>query len=415
MDGFLETVAKFVARNGIGNGLRLVAGFLVVRLMSPEEYGTFTSAGIYMGYLFVAQFGVIDGLSREFPFLLGKGKKELAHELSHSAFALTTVLGVLAFAIFLCYGIGQIHAGHLNKGLAFAGYSVIAGTHLLNKVFFPVLYTSNQRFAGLSRISIFQGLLNLLTIPLVYLHGFVGLIIRGLLLSFSESALLFYHRPFGLKLRFSLTQLKSLFAVGFPMYIVAIVPYLNTIAINTYLLAVGGEANFGLYGIGLVFFGVISLVPYNFNQALFPRVTSSLSHGRDLRTIARQNSKSVFIQFAVVALLCTTCSLAIPPFIDFFFPQYHDSIPSAQWLSFVPLAQSTGAFNCIFNAAKKQLPLVISLVFGSLVGLLYIKMRLTIMDKFELTFFPQGLLIGTLSQNLLGLIFLRKIILKSRH
>ena len=115
MEGFLKTVANFIARNGIGNVLRLVAGFLVVRLVSPEEYGTFTSAGIFMGYLFIAQFGIVDGLSREFPFLTGRGRDELAQQFSHTAFTLISILSGLAFGIFLAYGVHQLHTERLNN------------------------------------------------------------------------------------------------------------------------------------------------------------------------------------------------------------------------------------------------------------------------------------------------------------
>ena len=47
---------------------------MVVRLIDPESFGYFSGIGIYTGYILLGNGGIINGLGRELPYELGRGK-----------------------------------------------------------------------------------------------------------------------------------------------------------------------------------------------------------------------------------------------------------------------------------------------------------------------------------------------------
>ncbi|MDZ7846855.1 MAG: hypothetical protein U5L96_08825 [Owenweeksia sp.] len=90
---------RFGSAQVLSNSLRMLAGFLVVRLIDPELYGKFSGVGVYMGYILFGHGGIINGLSRELPYALGKGDDEEARQMASSVYALSGLISILAATI----------------------------------------------------------------------------------------------------------------------------------------------------------------------------------------------------------------------------------------------------------------------------------------------------------------------------
>ena len=103
----------------------------------------------------------------------------------------------------------------------------------------------------------------------------------------------------------------------------------------------------------------------------------------------------------------------LPIFVPIFLPNYIEGIEAAQWMLFVPVVLSFGAVNHIYNVTKKQFWYFISLFSGVLIGTLYILISYKIYG-FSLVIFPQGLLLGKLIQQILSILFIRKLIYDER-
>jgi len=102
-------------------------------------------------------------------------------------------------------------------------------------------------------------------------------------------------------------------------------------------------------------------------------------------------------------------ALLLPVIIPLLLPKYIDGIKAAQWMLFVPAVSSFGALNNIYNVVKKQKWYFVSLVTGALVGSLFVYFQI-IHNGFYLEAFPQGLLIGTVIQQILSIYFLKTLI-----
>lgn len=405
---FGKVLLRYSSAQIVSNFLRMLSGFLVVGLLDPKSYGQFTGIGIYLGYILLGHGGIINGLSRELPYELGRGNDRYAREMASTVNALTLSISVLAALIFLAFSIGYLCSGEYLIGVIFMAYSVIGGFHLFNKQFLPALYRTNKDFDSLSRQNILTGLGNLFTVLLVWGFGLYGLIARGITLTLYEFALLFRNKPYKLNCSFNKTHLKKLFKTGLPIFIVGQINPLWATILNNIIFSSGGALNFGFYSLSNIIQNAIGVIPSSFSQVIYPKMAIMLGEGKSVSDIIKANIKPSVFQFGVLTSISVVGVLLLPLIIPYILPKYVDGIRAAQWMMFVPVVSSFGSLINIYNVVKKQKWYFISLVTGSIIGSLFI-LRQIQQRGFYLEVFPQGLLIGNALQQVLGLLFISKI------
>ncbi len=400
---------RYASAQIVSNLLRMLSGLLVVRLVEPEMYGTFSGVGVYMGYILLGHGGIINGLSRELPYTLGQGKDDEAQQMASSVFFISTIISLLSAIIFLLIGFWNLYQGNSLLGWVFVGYTIIAGLHLMNSQFLPVLYRTNKDFDSLSKQNINFGLGNLISVGLVWLFGFWGLLLRGISLAVYQFILLYINKPYKLELSYRLSDYKSLLKTGMPIFLVGHVNPIWMTVIGNFMLSTGGAINFGLYAISNIVMGAIGIIPSAFSQVIYPRMAVMLGEGNVVRDILKSNIKPLFFQFGIMLFIGIFAALLLPYIVPILLPKYVDGIKAAQWMVFVPVVQSFGALNNIYNVVKKQGWYMFSLVFGALIGTTYtLYFNSTI--GLALEFFSQGMILGFVIQQFLSFIFLRKLI-----
>ncbi len=408
---FGKVIVRFTSSQLVSNFLKLISGFLVVRVMSPGLYGEFTGAGVYMGYILLGHGGIINGLSRELPYELGRKNESYAKELASSVFSLSLILCFIAAIFFLAISIFQFYIGNFLTGFIYLGYFIIGGLQLLNIHFLPVLYRTNNDFDSLSRQNIKFGIGNLLSVAFVYFWGIYGLIFRGVFLAIYQFTLLFLNKPFPLKFNFNLVHYKNLFKTGFPIFMVGNVNGLWSTVLNNIIFSFGGALYYGLYALSGIVQGVIGVIPQSFSGIIYPRMAIMLGEGKSVASILKSNIKPLILQFIVILTIAIVGALMLPMVTDLVLPKYAGGVKAAQWMLFVPVVQSFGAFANIYNVVKKQFWYLISLVTGAVVGSLFVYLQ--IHNKgFYLEVFPQGLLLGNAIQQVLSLFFIRIVLYK---
>lgn len=402
---FGKVLMRYASAQIVSNFLRMLSGFLVVRLVDPEMYGTFSGIGVYLGYILLGHGGIINGLSRELPFCLGQGNDEEAKKMASSVFFLSTIISVLAAASFLFFGLYYMYQDKNILGWVFIGYTFISGMYIMNAQFLPVLYRTNKDFDSLSKQNIRLGLGNLVSVALVWFFGFFGLVIRGISLAVYQFMLLYNNKPYKLELKYRLSDYKSLLKTGIPIFLVGHVnPIWNTVLDNI-IFSVGGALNFGLYAISNIVMGAIGVIPSAFSQVIYPRMAVMLGKGETIESILKKNVKPLFFQAGIMVTLGIVTALFLPYIVPILLPKYVEGIKAAQWMVFVPAVRSFGALNNIYNVVKKQGWYFFSLIAGALVGTAYIWFMYRA-NGFKLEVFPQGIILGTSIQQGFSLLFL---------
>jgi len=402
---FGKVLIRFASAQIVSNFLRLLSGFLVVRFISPELYGQFSGVGVYMGYILLGHGGIINGLSRELPYELGRKNDEYAKQLASSVYLLSVLISIVAALAFFAFGIKAFLQGNTTIAIIYVAYSLIGGLHLLNKQYLPTLYRTNKDFDSLSKQNIFVGIGNLASVLFVYFFSLYGLISRGIFLALLEFFLLFKNKPYKLTFTYQLNHFKTLLKTGIPIFMVGQVGPLWHTVMNNIIFSVGGALNFGLYALSSIIQGAVGVIPASFSQVIYPRMSIMLGEGKSVTQIIKSNIKPLIFQFIVMSGISVAGVLLLPIVIPALLPKYTEGILAAQWMLFVPVAQSFGALNNIYNVVKKQKWYFASLLAGAIVGSLFVYFKVQSGD-FKLEYFPQGILLGTIIQQVLSLLFL---------
>lgn len=405
---FGRVLVGFASSQIISNFLRLLSGLLVTRAIDPELYGQYSGAAIYLGYILLGQGGIINGLSRELPFELGKGNDDYARKLASSVFSYSFILSLLAGIAYMAISVFNFWNSKYLLGVIYLSYSIIAGLYLLNKQFLPVLYRTNKDFASISQQNIKLGIANLGSVLLVTYFSIYGLIFRGIFLACFEFFLLFKNKPYKINLTYDFKDYIKLFKTGLPIFMVGQINPLWSTIINNLIFSLGGALNYGLYAVCSVVQGAIGIIPVSFGSIMYPRMTIMYGQGKSIHEIINANIKPLIFQFLILLFITITSSVLLPIVIPFLLPKYIGGIQAAQWMAFVPLVQSFGAITNIFNVVKKQKWYLISYLIGAILGSIYILCMLYIYE-FNLIYFPQGLILGQGIQQIMSLVFIKKL------
>lgn len=392
----------------------MLSGFLVVRLVEPDIFGMFSGVGIYLGYILLGHGGILNGLSRELPYTLGQGNDFEAKKIASSAFFISIIISIVAASIFLSFGLYYLFIDNLKMGLIFISYTVIAGLHLLNVQFLPILYRTNKDFDSLSRQNIHFALGNLVSVLLVWLFGFSGLLIRGVFLAIYQFNLLYFNKPYKLELKYCWADYKVLLRTGIPIFIVGHVNPIWYTVVNNLIFSIGGALNFGLYAISNIVMGALGVISSSFSQVIYPRMTIMFGKGDSVKSILKQSMKPLLFQTSLLILLGLVIAILLPYFVPIMLPKYVAGIKAAQWMVFVPAVQSLGALSDIYNVVKKQGLYFLSLVSGALIGTIYILITHA-SSEFKLEVFPQGIILGTAIQQIFSLVFIRSLLRNENH
>ncbi|RLC33462.1 MAG: hypothetical protein DRH32_01075, partial [Deltaproteobacteria bacterium] len=295
-------------------------------MLDPSEYGLYSGVGIYLGYIMLGHGGIINGLSRELPYELGRNNDEYAREMASSVYVLSLLISVLAAFIFLVFAVGYLIAGNYLTGLIYMAYVFIAGLQLLNKQYLPTLYRTNKDFDSLSLQKILKGIGNLLTVLLVWYFGIYGLLIRGAILALYEFMLLFKNKPYALTLKYSLAHFKKLFKTGLPIFMVGQINQLWATVMNNIIFSIGGAFYFGLYALSTIVQGAIGVIPGAFSQVIYPRMSIMLGNGKSVSQILKANIKPLIFQFGIMFSVAIVGALLLPVIIPLLLPKYIDGI-----------------------------------------------------------------------------------------
>lgn len=409
-NSFFNTILSFISSQIISNFLRLVSGFIVIKYVEPDLYGNFNGISNYLSYLGLLTIGIVNGLGRELPINIALDKKFLFRKQIFTTFSFSLVVGIIGFLFFFINSISFLLSNNLDQAGVFFCFSVCALIQILSKQFFQILYRTNKDFDNLSRINFYLGIFNLISVYLVYLFSFNGLVIRFLFLNIIEFLMLYKFRPFNFRPNFSKNIFLNLLKVGFPIFLVGYIgPTFQTI-INNIIFVSFGPNVFGLFSLGLVLQNGFSIIPNSLGQILYPRISVDFAKGLSISEVIRKHYKIIVIQFIIVLIIALVLYFSIPKLINFFLPKYIDGIKFAQILIFIPVIKATSIFNNIYLSFNHTKLYLLLLFGGLLLGILSIITLNYFISNSPLNY-CFGLLFSVFFQQFfcfLGLIYLRK-------
>ncbi len=324
---------------------QLVSGFVIVHYIGPREMGLWASLSVALTYSVFLLAGVQNGLSRELPYYLGANKVATARHLAATTLIYTLGGCVLA----LIGGVGTtafLIWKHESSDLT---YGVIAITLLVIFKFYQtylfVTYRSKNSFVDLARVQLWQGMLMIGLLPLVFSLGYSGLLGRFVLVSGLSLWLMHRVRPISVRPSWSKESFFLLLKTGIPIfgtdYAVNCAGTVDRLA----LLKFGGLEQVGFYALALSAYAAFQVVPQSIAHYIYPRMSHHYGRTKNPRVLWGIAWKVTLIVVGAMIPIAILGWFLLPMGVKFLFPKYISGTHAAQIALFSAVAYgaTTGA------------------------------------------------------------------------
>jgi O-antigen/teichoic acid export membrane protein len=379
---------------------QLVAGFLVIRWVLPEDLGVWQTVRLAQIYAFILLAGINNGLSRELPFFLGKSDKSFADRLAGTALLCTTLGNVLI----LLGGAGCLVAfSDRSTRLLSAILAVTIGIPFAFYTnFLLVTFRSKDAFDKLSIIKLAEAFLSLATLPMVYFFHYEGMIARIVLVGAILVLLMHLYRPMRVAMQFDRGALKQLLKTGIPIFGLDYLKNSAGTLDRLVVLKVSGVEGVGYYALASMVCSTLQVLPQSLSAYVYPRMSYSFGQNGDSRALWRFGLKFVLLAVSLTGLAALSAWLLLPKIVPLFAPKYAGGIRAAEIMLIAGVLEGVGiAANALWSMKTWKVMVsyqVLSsamLALGPIFGVIFI-------DR-SLEGVAWGVALGSLCQGLLTL------------
>jgi len=406
--GFGKLLIGFAGSQLVVKLITMVSGFLVVKLLLPEEYGYFTGIGIFLGYLPLAHLGILSGMRRELPYSFGKGDNDKVQDYADAGLSISILIGIIAGLVLVILAIKNLLLSDFKSGIVYGTYSLAAFLFILNRHYFPSLYRTTSDFKKLANLNLVVGFSSLALVGFVFYFEFYGLCLRTVFIFVIEFIVLFVYTPIKAKPHLSFNVLKKLFKTGLPIFAVGQINPVWGAINNTLIFTFGGSLAFGYFALANIVNSTIGILHSTFSQVIYPTMAIKFGKGMTIKNLILIALKPTIFLVAILGVGAVIGVFLLPMVVNYILPKYSIGIATAQWTLFIGVASSIGLVNNVYTVVKQQKWYFVSLFTGATVGIIYVLMH-NYINEFSLVVFPQAMILGIMVQNILSFLFLKKL------
>jgi O-antigen/teichoic acid export membrane protein len=353
-----KTIIHYLSSNVLNSFIGLASGFVTYRYIDPSLLGIWATFTVFEVYATITRFGVVNGMNRELPFELGRNNIDLAKSYASTTLGYT-ILSYSFLIIIIPTVLFKLNVNIGNYNFFICLIAIILrilaesySTYLTGTI------SSNAHFDKLSKIQYVQSIFRVLTIGLIVLYGFYGLIARELFLSILQMMQLHWARTFHLKPSLKLAVLKKLVQTGFPLFILSfLISTIDTIP-RVFLIKYGTTELVGLFSPILILLNSASLIPNAISSYLYPKLSFDWGKNNNLLSLWRRVKLTLLISI-LISLPLSILVFLFSDYLMHFFPKYANVTPylKISCLSMLFISYKVG--NVILAIVKKWNYLII--------------------------------------------------------
>lgn len=353
-NNIVRNIFSFGSATLLSAGLSFVVGVLTRNMLGPEQYGYWLTVSMLFSFVPLFQLGTVNAMNRDVPFYLARKDYIRAQEIKNLTLSFIFTLPLFLIVIFLAisgllffidisyeYQIGFLLA-------SFISFFIFLSTYV------EMYYKSEQNFKMASKLvavkSVSQSLITLL---IIYIIGYEGLYI-GMLLALIIEVIIGRKSFQGFKFQFDLNKYKKLIETGFPILLVGLIWSILIASDRLIITIFMTPKDLGNYGVGMLIFNSMMLLPQVIGQVLYPKIIELVSKEK-YDEIKRFYWKVNKILAVTVGLIVAAGYFLFPVFINHFMPGYKAGIKAGQILilGIYPLTL-VGFVANYFNATYNQ-------------------------------------------------------------
>lgn len=358
-----------------------LAGLIQARWIAPEVLGEFSKFGILTAYLNFGMVLVHDGVSRQFPFLLGQGNKAGALQVVATAKWWYLLLSWSFTLLFLGLTLTSVLKDDYRAAVGW-GVQIPAVWVAIYGAYLGVLYRTSSEFKRLAHNSTVTNVAGFVALVIVKLWGYWGLAARNVLANMLGLYLARRFSPVKVKAVFSRNGMVALAKISLPL---SIPGYISTSCLSASLslivLQYCGHEGLGIYGMALAFQSIAMTLTAAIQQMFITKLTYKYGETGDVAACLHWAKRPTLLSVSAAILLTFLLCLSIGPFIRHILPRYEAAIPVIRILA-LQLPLSAAALPLmIFSAAlwyKSRVALVISHVGVCLTAVAFCPKTLTV-------------------------------------
>ncbi len=328
---FNKTGVYYTFASLLMNIITMITSLITIRWINPEDIGLWNGYFIFVSYIYFIQFGVINGLSRELPFYLGKKKSNIAIGLAKTSLSIVSIntFITLFFGLFFIW-----YTFHISVTISNSFYTSISIVVLMGVQFYTnyllSTFRSKDSFNKLSIIYFILSVFILLSLLLVMFYGYIGHVLRLPLIALFQLGLLHLYRPLKIKPKFKMKFFKILTSTGIPIFVFG---YLTGLA-NTFnrliILQLGTNLEMGLYSPAIAVNTAMRLIPVTLSQYIYPKFSFIAGESDSKLKIWKLAVKVSLYVFLILIPIAVIGYFLLPWLVEMLFPNYVEGVFAAQ-------------------------------------------------------------------------------------
>jgi hypothetical protein len=323
----LRTLGVFAGGNLFVAVLSGLGGLLQARWIEPEVFGEFRKFGILTSYFYIGLVLVHDGLARQFPYLMGKGKREEALKVAATAKWWYLALSWFFSFFFIGLTLTSMLQGDYRSAVGW-GVQIPCVWMAIYGAYFGVMYRTSSDFKRLSYNNVIASASGFISLVLVKIWGYWGLAARSLLQNVVGLYFNRHYLPVKVKATFDIKGIVNLAKISLPL---SIPGYISTSCLSASLslivLKYCGESGLGIYGVALTFQGMALTFTAALNQIFITKLTCKFGETEDVVTCLKYAKIPTLLSVVAAIVLALGLCLVIDPLIRLLLPKYVDAIP----------------------------------------------------------------------------------------
>lgn len=360
--------------------ITLVASIVVRRILGPTQTGIWSALQVVVDYSKYSSMGVMDAVSREIPYHIGKGETDKAEKIKNLAFSFVLSssgvlsLGALVFSFLL--------RNHLSPAVA-NGLFLISFVIFLQRFnnLLIALLRCYKHFEIETGLMVWSALVNaFLVAGCTYYFKIYGYILAMILSFVFNIVYVILRHRFNFRWNYDFGAIKPIISFGLPLMALS---FINTILRTADRIIIAkwlGFQNLGYYSIALMATSYLSNFPIAFGIVLQPYYRESFGAKDDPTALGLFVAKNHRALLLILPSMIMAVWFFAPYGIRYFLPEFTQGIISMKILTlsifFITIGQ---IYQDYLITVKKIVPLFI--ISGSGIGLAFLLNRIFLSQR----------------------------------
>lgn len=337
-----HTLGIFAGGNLFVAVLGGLGGLLQARWIAPEVFGEFRKYGILTSYFYIGLILVHDGLTRQYPYLIGKGDKAEALEVASAAKWWYLLISWSFTFFFACLLLSSLFRRDFRAVVGW-GAQIPAVWIAMFGGYLGVMYRTSSDFKRLSYNNVLSSIIAFLALIFVKAWAYWGLAARLIVQNLASLFINRHYVPVKVKAVYDLKRLVSLSKISLPL---SVPGYIQTAclsaSVSVIILKYCGQSALGIYGVALTLQGMAMTFAAALNQIFTTKMTSKFGATENVIACLKYARRPTLLSVAVATGMALGLALAIGPFIHLLLPKYVAAIPIIRILAIsLPLSAAS--------------------------------------------------------------------------